>query len=193
MFGKLSRYRLVPDIAVPDAGGRVVAAKDIRPLPDVTGTFRHRVVAGDRLDQLAYRYYEEPLLYWQICDANPELLSPLALVDAQPVTTTRFPVTATGVPPWAAALRTLATTVGVEDAAVVEEVVLEPQRQIVGGQPVTVFVERPSRALLVTYNRLSVATGAVAAAIRAAGFQVGRPSDAGQLGQEIVIPPSAIG
>jgi hypothetical protein len=193
MFGKLSRYRVVPDIAVPDAGGRVVAAKDIRPLPDVTGTFRHRLVAGDRLDQLAYRYYEEPLLYWQICDANPEVLSPLALVDAEPVTTTRFPVTVTGVPPWAAALRRLASTVGVEDAAVVEEVVLEPQRQTVGGQPVTVFVERPSRALLVTYNRLSVATGAVAAAIRAAGFQVGRPSDTGQLGQEIVIPPSVIG
>jgi hypothetical protein len=193
MFGRLSRYRRVPDIAVPDAGGRVVAAKDIRPLPEVTGTFRHRVNAGDRLDQLAYEYYGESLLYWQICDANPEPLSPLALVDAEPVTTTRFPVTATGVPPWAAALRALAGTVGVEDAAVVEKVALEPERQTVAGQPVTVHVERPSRALLVTYNRLTVATEAVAGVIRAAGFQVGRPSDAGQLGQEIVIPPAAIG
>ena len=60
MFSKQSRYRRVPDIAVPDARGRVLAAKDIRPLPDVTGTFRHTVNSGDRLDQLAYSYYGEP-------------------------------------------------------------------------------------------------------------------------------------
>lgn len=30
----------------------------------------HRVVEGERLDQLAYRYYGDPLLFWLICDAN---------------------------------------------------------------------------------------------------------------------------
>lgn len=30
----------------------------------------HRVVGGERLDQLAQRYYGDPLKYWLICDAN---------------------------------------------------------------------------------------------------------------------------
>jgi nucleoid-associated protein YgaU len=30
----------------------------------------HRVIEGERLDQLAYRYYGDPLKYWLICDAN---------------------------------------------------------------------------------------------------------------------------
>ena len=42
---------------------------------------RHRVVAGDRLDLLAARYFGDPLQYWRIADANPapspdELLEP---------------------------------------------------------------------------------------------------------------------
>ncbi|MGH3901050.1 MAG: hypothetical protein ACRDTA_22950 [Pseudonocardiaceae bacterium] len=193
MFGKLSRYRRVHDIAIPDAGGRVAAAKDIRPLPEVTGTFRHTVDAGDRLDQLAYRYYSQPLHYWHICDANPDFLSPLALLDDEPVATTRFPVTVAGVPPWAALFQALAGVVGVEDVAVVEDVALEPERQVVNGQQVTVVVERPSRAVRVTYNRLNITAEALAGRIRAVGFGVGPPIDVGQLGQEIVIPPAVIG
>ena len=54
MFSNSSRYRNVPDVAVPDARGRIVLSKDIRPLPEVTGTFRHTVNASDRLDQLAF-------------------------------------------------------------------------------------------------------------------------------------------
>jgi hypothetical protein len=194
VFSKLSRYRRVPDIAVPDARGRVLAAKDIRPLPEVTGTFQHTVDAGDRLDTLAYSYYGEPLQYWHICDANPQFLSPLALLDKEPVTTTRFPVTVpAGDPPWAAALRALSATVGVEDATVDEDVTLVDQRQAVGGQPVTVVVKQFSRALLVTYNRLTVDSAALAAVIAAAGFVVGAPVDRGQLGQQIVIPPAVSG
>ena len=33
----------------------------------------HRVIAGERLDQLADRYYGDPLKYWLICDANEEI------------------------------------------------------------------------------------------------------------------------
>jgi nucleoid-associated protein YgaU len=41
----------------------------------------HRVVAGDRLDLLAARYFGDPLQFWRIADANPasspdELLEP---------------------------------------------------------------------------------------------------------------------
>ncbi len=33
----------------------------------------HRVVLGERLDQLAHRYYGDPLKFWLICDANDAL------------------------------------------------------------------------------------------------------------------------
>ena len=40
----------------------------------------HRVVAGDRLDLLAARYYGDPLQSWRIADANPTL-DPLSLIE----------------------------------------------------------------------------------------------------------------
>lgn len=191
VFSKLSRYRRVPDTAVLDARGRVLAAKDIRPLPDVIGTFRHTVDAGDRLDQLSYSYYGQPLQYWHICDANPQFLSPLALLDREPVTTTRFPVAVqAGDPPWATALSALSATVGVEHATVEEDVDLVEERSPDSGQQVTVVVKRFIRALLVTYNRLTVDADTLSAVIAAAGFTVGPPVVRGQLGQQIIIPPA---
>ena len=83
MFSKISRYRKVPIVTAPDALGRLLAATDLRLLPNVSGDFRHTVDAGDRLDQLAYKYYSQPLQWWNICDANPEFLSPLATVRVQ--------------------------------------------------------------------------------------------------------------
>jgi nucleoid-associated protein YgaU len=41
---------------------------------------RHRVMAGDRLDLLATRYFGDPLQYWRIVDANPTI-APESLLD----------------------------------------------------------------------------------------------------------------
>jgi hypothetical protein len=194
MFSQLSRYREVPDVVALDPRGRVLTSRDARPLPEVTGTFRHTVDAGDRLDQLAATYYGQPLQYWHICDANPQFLSPLALLGKEPVVTTRFPLTApAGAPPWAALLGKLSGTVGVVDAAVSEEVTLVPQTQSVGGKPVTVVVEQFTRAVMVTYNRNNLDVRALREAIMTAGFAVGSPADGGQLGQQIVIPAAVNG
>jgi LysM repeat protein len=190
MFDQLSRYRRLPDVAVPDPRGRTLASRDLRPLPDVTGTFRHTVRAGDRLDQLAFQYYRQVLQWWHIADANPQFLSPLALVGAEPVVTTSFPVTAPGEPPWGPLLQGLAAQPGVENVAVSEVVTLAPAQVVVSGTTVTVQAERFSRAVLVTHNRVQVAAAALAAIVAAAGFQVGPPSAVGQVGQEIVIPPA---
>jgi hypothetical protein len=184
MFSKLSRYRRVPDIAVVDARGRVVAAKDFRPLPEVTGTFTHTVDSGDRLDQLASGYYGQPLQYWHICDANPGILSPLDLLDRETLATSRFPVTvAVGPPPWAVLIAGLSGTVGVTDVTVEEDVTPVPQ-------PGGAVVERVDRAVLVTYNRAKVDAPALSDTIRSAGFSVGQAQDVGRLGQPLVIPPS---
>ncbi|MEC4018804.1 hypothetical protein QMK28_21490 [Streptomyces sp. H27-D2] len=194
MFSKESRYRRVDNVAVPDARGRVLASKGIRPLPEVTGTVTHTVDSGDRLDQLAFTYYGKPLDYWHICDANPQFLSPLALLNEEPVVTTRFPLTAPAAgPPWAALLGKLSGTVGVEGVTAAEDVALVPQRQTVGGQQVTVVVEVFTRAVLVTYNRNNVSAQSVSGVIAAAGFAVGPPVDQGRLGQRIVIPAAVSG
>ena len=34
----------------------------------------YQVVVGDRLDKLAYQFYLDPTKWWQIADANPEIL-----------------------------------------------------------------------------------------------------------------------
>ena len=192
MFSTGSRYRKVPDVAVPDASGRVLPAKGARPLPEVTGTFTHTVNSGDRLDQLAFTYYRRPLDYWHICDANPSFLSPLALVGAEPVGTTVFPLTAPQHdPPWAMLLAALNGTVGVERVAVEEHVTLLPERQTVNGQQVDVVVERQDRSVAVTHNKIIAGVQAVATVFEDAGFSVGPPAESGQLGQPIIIPAPA--
>jgi hypothetical protein len=193
MFSKISRYRKVPDVTAPDLQGRTLAAKDLRLLPNVTGTFRHTVDAGDRLDQLAYKYYSQPLQWWNICDANPEFLSPLALLGKDAIVTTSFPVTVSGTPPWAALFRSVQGMPGVEDVQISESIQLVSQQVTVGGQTITALVEQFSRAVLVTYNRLNTTAATLATNIEKNGFQVGPFSDVGQVGREIIIPPKPIG
>jgi phage tail protein X len=193
MFSKISRYRKLPDVSAPDAGGTVRAAKDLRLLPTVSGTFRHTVNGGDRLDHLAYKYYGQPLQWWAICDANPEFLSPLAPLGQEPVVTTLFPVTVSDPPPWSRLFQRVDAMTGVENVHVVEDFELVAQQVDFKGQPVTVVGERATRAVLVTYNRMNATAAAIAAAIQAAGFDVAPFTELGQVGQQIVIPPKPIG
>jgi hypothetical protein len=193
MFSKISRYRKLADVSSPDAQGRLLAARELRLLPEVSASFRHTVDAGDRLDQLAYKYYSQPLQWWKICDANPEFLSPLALLGKDTVVTTRFPIDVSAAPPWATLFVTVRKMLGVEDVRISEDVQLVPQQITVGGQTITALVERFSRAVLVTYNRLNVTAATLAAAIEAAGFTVAPFTDLDQVGQEIAIPSKPIG
>lgn len=194
MFAKLSRYRKVLDVTALDEQGRALATKDLRLLPEVTGTFRHTVNGGDRLDQLAYKYYSQPAKWWRICDANPQFLSPLALLDHEPVLTTRFPLGVFGGDlTWADVFRTLQDAVGVENVQAVEDVTFVPAEKTVEGQKVTVLVTIATRAVLIRHNRLNVTAETLAAKLAEAGFQVETSVEIGQLGREIVIPPDVIG
>jgi nucleoid-associated protein YgaU len=45
----------------------------------------HQVVSSDRIDLLAEHYYGDPLLWWHIADANPEILTWDVLVPGQTI------------------------------------------------------------------------------------------------------------
>ena len=196
MFSRISRYRKLPDAVTTDAQGRTLPSKTVRLSPQVLGTFRHTVEDVDRLDHLAFKYYQQPRKWWRISDANPEFLSPQALLGKEPIVTERFPLThrSAGTQPlWSKLVRDLTARVGVEDVKVVEEIRLVPQAQTVDGQTVTVYVEQFERAVVVTYNELNVSAGDLASIMTAAGFDRSQPERLGRVGQQIIIPRDVIG
>ena len=194
MFSRISRYRTLPDIVTTDARGRRLISKALRPVAKAPGTFRHTVEDADRLDHLAYKYYQQPLKWWWISDANPDFLSPLALLGKEPVVTDRFPVAFDGAQAqWAALVENLTKHVGVEEIKLVEEIQLAPKPQIIGAQSVTLHIEQFERALLVTYNNLNTSQRDLAGIITASGFVVGAPERLGRVGKQIIVPRDVTG
>jgi len=197
MFSKLSRYRTLPDVVTTDARGRTVSSKSLRLLPAVSGAFLHIVEEVDRLEHLAFKYYQQPRSWWRICDANPEFMAPQALLGKEPTVIVRFPLalaTAEGLPAWSELLRQLAALVGVERVQVVEEEVeLVPQSRAIAGTQVTVLVPRYERAVVVIYNQINVGASDIARIITTVGFIVGQPVPIGRVGKPMVIPPDVMG
>ncbi len=196
MFSKISRYRKLPDVVTADAGNRLLESKTLRLLPEVSGIFAHTVEEGDRLDHLAYKYFKQPRRWWRICDANPEFMSPQALLGKEPILTDRFPLTwddEAGPPPWAELRRQLSENVGVLDAQPVEEVVLVWEVRTIGDHEITVHQERYERAVVVIYNRMLVGAEALADVVAGPGFVVGQPERIGRVGKSIIIPPNVVG
>jgi nucleoid-associated protein YgaU len=70
MFFKGSRYAKVGELTWTDPAGREVRYKKIRFIPSVQATMGHIVHQGERLDQIANRYYRDPERFWRIADAN---------------------------------------------------------------------------------------------------------------------------
>jgi hypothetical protein len=189
MFSRISRYRTLPDIITTDAEGRTLVSKTLRPLPQAPGTFRHTLEDADRLDHLAYKYYRQPTKWWRLNDANPEFLSPQALLGKDPIVTDRFPLEFEGAqPPWARLVQNLTQHVGVEKVEVVEEIRLARRAQTVGGRRVILNVEQFERATLVTYNQLNASAVDLAGIIAASGLVVGPPERLGRVGKQIIIP-----
>lgn len=70
-----SRYRYVAERRTTLPSGDEVAFLGRRVIPDLdkyTPLDRHRVVEGDRIDQVSTGAYGDPLLYWRIVDAAGE-------------------------------------------------------------------------------------------------------------------------
>jgi hypothetical protein len=73
MFFKGSRYENVDEGEIEDGTQRTIRYKKIRFTPETKSRQAHSVSQGERLDNLAYRYFRDSELFWRICDANPTL------------------------------------------------------------------------------------------------------------------------
>jgi hypothetical protein len=82
LFEPASRYYGI-DIATREEGGMVIAYIRRRFLPR-TDRFQlvqeHVVTEGERLDNIAARYFGDPTLFWRLCDAN-DAMRPAALTE----------------------------------------------------------------------------------------------------------------
>jgi hypothetical protein len=70
MFFKGSRYEKVGTDSVTDAQGRTILFKKVRFIVDTPAQAALVVGQGERLDRIAQRVYQDPELFWLICDAN---------------------------------------------------------------------------------------------------------------------------
>lgn len=170
MYPRDSRYRFVEEASRTDAGGRELLVTGLRPRPDRTGEPRHRLQDGDRLDHLGQLFYRQPHRWWEICDGNPGVLSPLALIGAEPLRTARIRVPPIAPsPPWHAVLAELRSRPGVERLDLAEEA---------GTVLITVI-----------YNELSITPGDLADIVQAHGVNPVVTRSPAPAGSQLVVPP----
>jgi nucleoid-associated protein YgaU len=75
-----SRYARTPVMSPGNADGTTPRVLGLRPVPRTPGALTYSVLEGERLDQLANRFYSDPRKYWLILDANPDVLNPFELL-----------------------------------------------------------------------------------------------------------------
>lgn len=73
MIFKGSRYENVPVVTVTTSNGMTTKALALRVIPPTPAGYRHTFVAGERLDLLAYAYYQDAQRFWPIADANTDM------------------------------------------------------------------------------------------------------------------------
>lgn len=74
MLLKDSRYQKPVTFANAETHSSVFQGIRHRQIGPATGVIEHQVKEGERLDLLAYHYYNNPRLWWRIVDANPDVL-----------------------------------------------------------------------------------------------------------------------
>lgn len=114
MFSSNSRYYKLKNVAKQDSVGRISSSKELRLLPQTSGKYQHVIEDTDRLDNMAFKYYKKPGQWWRICDANPEFMSPRALIGKEPLRQTSFDLQWDGIrAPWYQLMMLLQDEVGV--------------------------------------------------------------------------------
>jgi hypothetical protein len=80
MFDLDSRYYQLTPLTVSGPNGTPVQIAPIRFIPATQPIMSRRIQKGDRTDLLAYEFYKEAQLFWQIADAN-QVMRPEELID----------------------------------------------------------------------------------------------------------------
>lgn len=72
MFPPTSRYAQTATAQLTTADGRQVVYLRRRFLPETVPPIQaeHRVVEGDRIDNITAQYLGDPEQFWRVCDAN---------------------------------------------------------------------------------------------------------------------------
>jgi hypothetical protein len=73
MFTTNSRYYSLPILTFTRADGSQLSYASRRFLPsgdEFDLLFEHRVIAGERLDNITAQYLDDPEQFWRVCDAN---------------------------------------------------------------------------------------------------------------------------
>jgi len=196
MFAKISRYRKLLDLVTVDADGRQLESKEIRILPKVESNFLHTVEELDRLDHLAYKYYKQPRKWWRICDANPDFMSPLALLGKDPVVSVRFELSfndSENNPPWSELLNLLSEQVGIENIKIEDEINIVAEEQTIANQQFIINTEQPVRAVEITFNQVNIKAEDLANVIISVGFVVEQRELIERVGKSIMIPRNIVG
>jgi hypothetical protein len=183
MYARDSRYRHQDEVARTDPAGRDHVATALRRPPERPTAIQHVVEQGERLDHLGERYYRRPHRWWEICDANPGVLSPLHLVGQDPLGVARITVPLpppTTPPAWYAVLGELAALPGVDGASLTDIEIPVP-----GGSGVTV----PGVLITVEFNANSISAGSLADTVAAHGVVPSMSAEVDAAGSMIAVPP----
>lgn len=171
MFFKGSRYKDLPEMRATDAEGQTARSKALRWMPNTPGTFLHTVNQTDRLDLLAYKYYEEPKKWWLICDANPDFANPFDLLDRDPIIQEIFTLeSSSGENKWPILIKALKDLRGI----------IEVQTDVF------------QATLEVTYNQKEITREEITDVIVSGEFEIKPTSKKERIGQKIIIPPNQI-
>lgn len=78
-----SRYAELPTATIKDSEDRVISytrRRFLTPIHQDIQSIEITVSEGDRLDSLAAQFYDDPLQFWKLCDAN-EAMDPFSLTE----------------------------------------------------------------------------------------------------------------
>lgn len=84
MTKRSSRYASSQRFVADPSGRPLFSGLMPRRIKPATGILEHRIVAGERLDQLGKNYFNDDRQWWRIADANQNILCATDITATEP-------------------------------------------------------------------------------------------------------------